>query len=118
RGSDASYQELEPAAFPDVESVRAESIELVGATERFLAGLTEADLERDYARERPDGRVYVYKLWQMLLHVANHGTQHRSEVAAMLTGFGRSPGNLDLLGFFWTPGALPRPRSQATNSAR
>jgi uncharacterized damage-inducible protein DinB len=36
----------------------------------------------------------------MMLHVANHGTQHRAEVAAMLTAAGRSPGDLDLLAYF------------------
>jgi len=36
-------------------------------------------------------------LWQLLAHVANHGTQHRSEAAEMLTQIGRSPGDLDLM---------------------
>ena len=38
-------------------------------------------------------------LWQLLAHVMNHGTQHRSEAAALLTGFERSPGDLDMLDY-------------------
>lgn len=38
-------------------------------------------------------------VWQMLLHLANHGTQHRSEAAAILSAHGRSPGELDMINF-------------------
>ncbi len=38
-------------------------------------------------------------MWQMLVHVVNHGTQHRSEAAALLTAAGRSPGELDMINF-------------------
>ena len=37
--------------------------------------------------------------WQMLAHVVNHGTQHRAEAAALLTGVDRSPGELDMIFF-------------------
>jgi uncharacterized damage-inducible protein DinB len=36
-------------------------------------------------------------VWQMLAHLMNHGTQHRSEAALLLTQAGRSPGELDLI---------------------
>jgi uncharacterized damage-inducible protein DinB len=35
------------------------------------------------------------KVWQTILHVITHGIQHRSEAAAILTGYGQSPGELD-----------------------
>ena len=56
----------------------------------WIATLGGDDLERRF-----DG----VPLWQMLLHVANHGTQHRSEAAALLTDLGRSPGDLDLIDY-------------------
>ncbi len=55
----------------------------------WLASLNEEDL----------ARTTDVPLWQELLHVANHGTQHRSEAAALLTELGRSPGDLDLIDF-------------------
>jgi uncharacterized damage-inducible protein DinB len=60
------------------------------AMDSWLATLDDAALERI-----DDG----LPVWQGLLHLFNHGTQHRSEVAALLTDAGRSPGDLDLVDF-------------------
>lgn len=50
-----------------------------------------------------DGFIeYVFDgvpVWQMLVHVVNHGTQHRAEAAVLLTGEGRSPGELDMIDY-------------------
>ena len=42
---------------------------------------------------------YQIMLWQVMVHIVNHGTQHRSEAAAMLTNFGYSPGDVDMIDF-------------------
>jgi len=41
-------------------------------------------------------------LWQGLAHVVNHGTQHRSEAAVLLTAAGHSPGDLDMVDYIDT----------------
>jgi uncharacterized damage-inducible protein DinB len=38
-------------------------------------------------------------MWQLLAHVVNHATQHRSEAAELLTAARRSPGDLDMVDY-------------------
>ena len=89
-------RQLVPADFPDVAAVRAAWEALEQRTQEFVAGLSDAAAARVYAHTLPDGTAWRLPLWLMMLHVVNHGTQHRSEAAALLTGFGQSPGDLDL----------------------
>jgi len=64
------------------------------ATDEWLDGMDEAWLS-----EADDG----IPRWQMLAHLVNHGTQHRSEAAALLTAAGHSPGDLDMIFFSQHP---------------
>ena len=65
----------------------------------FVASLSEDDLNRTVhyktTRDLPKENV----LWHLMTHVINHGTQHRSEAAVLLTEAGHSPGDLDLIVF-------------------
>lgn len=96
-GSDPNWElaALDPADYPDVAALRARWETLAAGTASFVAGLSEAKLAGPVTEFDVGGRP-VWPLWQPMLHVANHGTQHRSEVAAMLTHYGHSPGDLDL----------------------
>ena len=65
----------------------------------YLAGLTDDDLTGYVRYTTESGLKRERLLWHCLVHVVNHGTQHRSEAAAILTGYGCSPGELDFTVF-------------------
>ena len=82
--------------FPMVETLRRRWREEEQAMGAYLAGLQEDDLYGVVSYATPRGNRQNI-LWHLLVHVVNHGTQHRSEAAAMLTEYGQSPSDLDLV---------------------
>ncbi len=91
---------IDPADFPDIAGLRERWRQQQAVTERCLATLTDADMTRVRTSSRDEaGQDWV--LWQTLAHVVNHGTQHRSECAALLTGLGYSPGDMDFSLFLY-----------------
>ena len=85
---ETSRPEREP--LPTVAGLQAAWAAEWPAIEAWLAAVDDAWLTR-----QDEGVAF----WQMLAHVVNHGTQHRSEAAALLTQAGRSPGDLDMIFF-------------------
>ncbi len=83
-----------PEDFPTVADVQAYFKLMDGALQKYLDGLKQEDLNQVFTRTMPTGAVWKLPLWQAMLHVTYHGMQHRSEVAAMLTAFNHSPGEL------------------------
>jgi uncharacterized damage-inducible protein DinB len=65
----------------------------------FVNSLSEKDTGRILTDTDDEGQRQEFVLWVLLLHVVNHGTQHRSEVATALTQMGQSPGDLDFVDF-------------------
>jgi len=99
RGNSAG-QRWDPQEFPDVASLCTRWALVEEATSDHLAILDEPELARVVAYVNFQSETWSYPLWQQLLHQANHATQHRSEIAQLLTRFGRSPGSLDFLVFY------------------
>ena len=89
---------LKPEDFPDIGAIRLRWARERRAFRDYRNSLSDEDLLGTVSYEGM-GRTYHRVLWHCLAHVVNHGTQHRAECAAQLTGFGHSPGNLDFTVF-------------------
>lgn len=95
---------LNPDDFPTLATIRARWQEEKQLMYNLLATLSDEDLERQimYSSTMLPGRIFQLPLWQLMLHLVNHGTQHRSEIAMRLTELGHSPGELSMNFFFIT----------------
>lgn len=67
----------------------------------FVDGLSDEQVRsRTVDYRSTEGEPFSRLLWQTMAHLINHGTNHRSEVAAAATQLGHSPGDLDLIRYF------------------
>jgi uncharacterized damage-inducible protein DinB len=46
------------------------------------------------------GNPWRQSLWQIVLHVVNHGTHHRGQVSGFLRSMGHTPPALDLIAYY------------------
>lgn len=69
------------------------------ALREYVGGINDADLDSTLAFKDSSGAENKRPLWQLMLHVANHATYHRGEVAMALSALGHSPGDLDFI--YW-----------------
>ena len=88
---------LSEADFPTLEALRERWRNEEKSLRSYLESLTDDDLSQSVGYRNTKGTTYETILWQILVHVVNHGTQFRSEAAVYLTEQGHSPGDLDLL---------------------
>ena len=88
---------LGDADFASMESIAAAWEALEDEQRGFLASLTPADLAKPvhYTSALMGGRALTLALGGLLLHVANHATHHRSEIATMITLVKGSPPGTD-----------------------
>lgn len=80
--------------FPDRATVRTFWEETAKDLVEYVERLTEAELNEDPV-DIPNPR------WQVLLHIINHGTDHRSTVLQRLHEFGAPTFDQDLIFWLW-----------------
>jgi uncharacterized damage-inducible protein DinB len=98
-GGERTRADLEFDDYPDLEAVVGLWHEVESLTDDFLATVNPDDLPRTIVAGFDWGEMSA-PLWLTFMHIVNHGTQHRSEVAMKLTNLGHSPGMVDVL-FHW-----------------
>jgi uncharacterized damage-inducible protein DinB len=88
-------EELLEVNFPTLDDLLTRWQEEEAARGDYLAALSDADLTNLVRYTTNSGIQRERLLWHCFFHMVNHGMQHRSEAAAILTNYGRSPGDLD-----------------------
>jgi uncharacterized damage-inducible protein DinB len=63
----------------------------------YFVFLTDEMVQSPLTYEDQYGNPNSQPLWQLMVHLLNHGTQFRAEAAVRLTQLGASPGDLDLI---------------------
>jgi uncharacterized damage-inducible protein DinB len=76
--------------------------ELQRKWEAWSHSLTDAGVNREVHFKRLNGMEVHSPVWQIILHVVNHGTLHRGQVMGMLRQLGIAPPNTDLISFYLT----------------
>ena len=77
---------LNPAELPDREGIRARWDSVEQGMRDYLAQLRDDMLFDKPIKEPDEDRDLI--VWQVLLHVANHGTDHRAQILRLLNDLG------------------------------
>jgi uncharacterized damage-inducible protein DinB len=94
-----------PSSIPDwLEQPRFDALvtrlaEIESERDGFLATLGENDLEKVLSYRTMDGTPYENRLADLFLHVVNHSTYHRGQLATMLRQVGAIPPATDFIVF-------------------
>ncbi len=94
---------LEYSNFPDAQSTRQKWDTVRGSVQDYALGLSREQLEESVDLVFPGrGGRHRNTRWQILLHVVNHGTDHRAQILALLHELGAPSFEQDLILHLWS----------------
>lgn len=73
---------------------------LYGRWRKLLAGAAEEQAQAAVSYTDLKGHRWNQPLWQIVLHVVNHGTHHRGQVSGFIRALGHVPPVNDLVAFY------------------
>ena len=88
-------EDLKPENFPDRESIRAHWDNVEQNMRDYLAELQDNMLFATPIKEPDDDKNLI--VWQVLLHVVNHGTDHRAQMLRLLNDLGVKTASQDYI---------------------
>jgi uncharacterized damage-inducible protein DinB len=88
---------------PALAELRTRSEEVGAAIERFLSGLSAADLEREVPYHRLTGQALSNTLGDLLFHAVNHASYHRGQLTTLFRQLGSLPPSTDFVLFTREP---------------
>lgn len=83
----------------DIASLRDHLRSIEERRQAFLEGLIETEIERDCEFNLLNGTNGCRRTWQLFLHVINHSTYHRGQLARLLREQGEVPPSTDMIFF-------------------
>jgi uncharacterized damage-inducible protein DinB len=92
--------------FPAETSLAALQTEWPALHERWKGwalGVTDQAALAEIVYQDFKGRSSKQPLWQLVLHMVNHGTHHRGQVSGFLRAMGHAPPPLDLVFYYREP---------------
>lgn len=92
-----------PADFADFAAVQSRWATVEDDWHNFLRGLSDADMARPVEYRNTRGNGFTLVLVDILQHVANHATEHRSQITPILFQLGRPTQPLDFLHYCLRP---------------
>ncbi|MGH9399536.1 MAG: DinB family protein [Thermoanaerobaculia bacterium] len=92
---------------PTLPALREKWQQVEDGQKAFVARLTSEQLAGPLSYVNFKGDTFTYPLGEVMIHVANHGTYHRGQVATLLRQLGKTPVSTDYLLFLdaGSPGA-------------
>jgi uncharacterized damage-inducible protein DinB len=91
---------LDPEQDMRVDVLRADWPRLHERWQDWAVQQDDNSLHQKLAYKDLKGNRYETPLWQIVLHVVNHGTHHRGQVSGFLRALGHTPPPLDLIAYY------------------